>query len=190
MGTVSSFFYGYSAQQIAEWCGTSLKTAQLYKAGRRKPSRQALRLFSLFRDGRVLSGVWRDCCVRGDRLVDPEDQSVTLGQLRAYWIVMQLAAEYARLLGPDQQERYYDALQLAIPNQRGASAAVPRRSARQAPLHRVTLSTHPTRPTNRPLLYRSLNEKRATDGPPQKIQDVSRRPRRLTLVKGGRAPRA
>jgi hypothetical protein len=57
--------------------------------------------------------VWRDCCVRGDRLFDPEDRTVTLGQLRAYWIVMQLAAEYARLLGPDQQERFYEALKIA-----------------------------------------------------------------------------
>jgi len=61
----------------------------------------------------VLSGVWRDCCVRGDRLIDPEDRGVTLGQLRAYWIVMQLAAEYARLLGPAEQQRFSEALRIA-----------------------------------------------------------------------------
>jgi hypothetical protein len=113
MGTVSRLFDGYPAELIAEWCAVSVKTAELYKAGSRKPSRQALRLFALFRDGRVLAGAWRDCCVRGDRLIDPEDQGLTLGQLRAYWIVMQLAAEYARMLGPAQQERFYEALKIA-----------------------------------------------------------------------------
>jgi hypothetical protein len=110
MGTVSNLFEGYPAELIAEWCAVSVKTAALYKAGTRKPSRQAIRLFALFRDGRVLAGAWRECCVRGDRLFDPDERAVTVGQLRAYWIVMQLAAEYARMLGPDQQERYYDAL--------------------------------------------------------------------------------
>jgi hypothetical protein len=111
--SVFSIFDGYPAELIAEWCAVSVKSASLYKTGRRKASRQALRLFVLHRDGRVLSGVWRDCCIRGDRLIDPEDQGVTVGQLRAYWIAMQLAAEYARLLGPAQQERFYEALKIA-----------------------------------------------------------------------------
>jgi hypothetical protein len=46
-------------------------------------------------------------------LVDPEGRTVTVGQLRAYWIVMQLAAELARQAGPDAQERYYRALGMA-----------------------------------------------------------------------------
>lgn len=100
MGTVLSIFYGYSPELIAEWCAVSRKTARLYQSGARKPSRQALRLFTLNRDGKIICGVWRQCCVRGDRLFDPEDRMVTLGHLRAYWIVMQLTAEYARLLGP------------------------------------------------------------------------------------------
>lgn|ERR1700687_3465669 len=110
---VFSIFDGYPAELIAEWCAVSRKTAELYKAGSRKPSRQALRLFALYRDGRVLSGAWRECSIRGDRLFDPEDCAVTLDQLRAYWVVMQLAAEYARLLGPAQQERFYEALKIA-----------------------------------------------------------------------------
>jgi hypothetical protein len=67
------------------------------------------------------------CCIRGDRLFDPEDRAVTLGQLRAYWIVMQLAAEFARLLGPAQQERFYEALKNALLSRSHQSDCVSRR---------------------------------------------------------------
>jgi hypothetical protein len=113
MAAVASIFDGFPAELIARWCAVSVKSARLYKSGARKPSRQALRLFSLYRNERVLTGVWAECSVRGDQLVDPEGQVVTVAQLRAYWIVMQLAAEYARLLGPAQQERFYEALKIA-----------------------------------------------------------------------------
>lgn len=36
-------FYGYPAELVARWCGVSLSTTRAWKAGRRKPSRQALR---------------------------------------------------------------------------------------------------------------------------------------------------
>lgn len=114
MAVVSSIFEGYPAELIARWCAVSVKTAQLYKAGVRRPSRQALRLFSLHRDERVLTGPWADCSVRGAHLVDPEGQTLTLGQLRAYWIVMALAAELARQAGPEAQERYYEALGVGV----------------------------------------------------------------------------
>ena len=55
-----SIFYGYPDQLIARWCGVSVATARLYKSGARKPSRQALRLFALYRDGRVLDDHGRD----------------------------------------------------------------------------------------------------------------------------------
>lgn len=108
-----SIFDGYSAELIGRWCAVSLKTARLYKAGQRKPSRQALRLFTLYRQGRLLTGAWSECAVRGECLVDPDGAAVTVGQLRAYWIVMQLAAELARQAGPEAQERYYRALGMA-----------------------------------------------------------------------------
>jgi hypothetical protein len=110
VATVSSLFEGFPAELIARWCGVSVKTARLYKAGVRRPSRQALRLFTLYRDERVLCGPWGECSVRGEHLVDPDGQTVTVGQLRAYWIVMALAAELARRAGPDAQERYYEAI--------------------------------------------------------------------------------
>ena len=46
-------FYGYPVELIADWCAASRHTAYLYKIGARKPSKQALRLFVLNRDGRV-----------------------------------------------------------------------------------------------------------------------------------------
>jgi len=159
---VLSIFDGYSAALIAEWCAVSIKTATLYKSNWRKPSRQALRVFVLHRDGRVLSDVWRDCCVRGDRLIDPEDQGVTLGQLRAYWIVMQLAAEYAR--------------------RRSQVHALARRAgaARRASHHPLASSMHPTRTTPAPCAAGSVWHRRAMDGPPQKdtgtCRDAKRRP--------------
>ena len=89
-------FYGYPAELIARWCGVSVQTAKLYKSGARKPSRQVLKIFVLHRDGRVLGPEWREWSVRGDKLVSPEGQESTHGQLNAYWLVMQLARELAR----------------------------------------------------------------------------------------------
>lgn len=106
-------FNGYTVEVIQRWCAVSPQTAYLYKIGARKPSRQSLRLFVLHRDGLVLSGAWAKCCVREDRLFDPDGQPITVSQLRAYLIVMQMAAEYARQLGPKQQLQFYEVLRLA-----------------------------------------------------------------------------
>ncbi|MGA8708257.1 MAG: hypothetical protein WB646_14870 [Steroidobacteraceae bacterium] len=46
-------------------------------------------------------------------MIDPDGATLTVGQLRAYWIVMQLAAELARKAGPEAQERHYRALGIA-----------------------------------------------------------------------------
>lgn len=71
-------FYGYPPELIARWCSVSEQTALLYKTGARKPSRQALRLFVLHRDGRVFSSDWKDWAIHKDRLVNPERQKYTL----------------------------------------------------------------------------------------------------------------
>ena len=90
-----TIFYGYPPELIARWCGVSEHTAYLYKIGARKPSRQALRLFTLHRDGRVLGPEWRAWAIHKDRLVSPEGQETTQNQLAAYWLIMQLARELA-----------------------------------------------------------------------------------------------
>jgi len=89
-------FYGYPPELIARWCDVSLHTAYLYKIGARKPSRQALRLFVMHRDGRVLGPEWGKWAVHQNKLVSPEGQETTQGQLNAYWLIMQLALELAR----------------------------------------------------------------------------------------------
>jgi hypothetical protein len=109
---VLTAFYGYPADIVARWCAVSLDTAKLYKAGKRKPSRQSLKLFALHRDGYVLDEAWKGWCARGGKLTDPEGNSTTQTQLRAYWIVMQYAAELAAR-DPDERERFYTLLRRA-----------------------------------------------------------------------------
>jgi hypothetical protein len=105
--TILSIFDGYPAEVIARWCAVSVKTAQLYKAGIRRPSRQSLRLFALQRDRQILGEPWAGWLVNGDSIVDPDGNSTTVLQLRAYFLVIQLAAAQARELGPDHQAMFY-----------------------------------------------------------------------------------
>ncbi len=86
-------FYGYPVEVIQAWCCVSHQTACLYKSGSRKPSKQALRLFELHRDGRVLGPEWREWSVIKDRLATPEGKEFTRGQLDAHWLIVQLARE-------------------------------------------------------------------------------------------------
>ena len=104
-------FYGYPVELIQQWCGVARQTAYLYKIGARKPSKQALRLFVLHRDRRVLAESWDGWCVKKDRLVDPDGNETSQGQLRAYWMVVQLAHELAREAG--RVDEYYQLLKLA-----------------------------------------------------------------------------
>jgi hypothetical protein len=94
---VLGLFYSYPVELVAEWCAVSLGTAASWKCGVAKPSRQALRLFELHRDHRVLAAdAWAGWQVRGDRLIDPEGNSTTQGQLRAYAIGIRLFRDMAR----------------------------------------------------------------------------------------------
>lgn len=88
-------FYGYPVELIERWCAVSRQTAQLYKSGVRKPSKQALRLFVLHRDGRVLDDQWKGFGIHRDKLVDPEGHEFDPGQLRSHWLIVQLAQELA-----------------------------------------------------------------------------------------------
>ena len=101
-------FHGYPAWVIAQWCGVSLSTARAYKSGKRRPPRPVLRLWSLYRDRRVLGSEWEGWLIQANTLVDPDGNVTTLNQLRAYCFVMQLAAAQARELGPDAQDRFYE----------------------------------------------------------------------------------
>jgi hypothetical protein len=93
---VLSVFYGYPAELIARWCGVAPATVTLWKQNKRKPSRQALRLFTLHRDNLVLGEPWRGYQLKGATIIDPEGNATSQAQLRAYWLIMQYAAELAR----------------------------------------------------------------------------------------------
>jgi hypothetical protein len=105
-------FYGYPVALIEQWCGVSRTTARLYKNGIRKPSRQALRLFTLHRDGRVLGPGWELWKVTKDVLVDPDGNETTRRQLVAYWIVVQFARELASR-DPETRKEFWELLKRA-----------------------------------------------------------------------------
>jgi hypothetical protein len=111
-GSPPIIFYGYSAQQVAEWCSVSLATAKAYKDGIRKPSRQALKLFTLYRQELVLGPEWRGFTVRKGTIVDPAGVVTTRPQLEGYQIIMQWAA-FVASRDPELQHEFYELLKRA-----------------------------------------------------------------------------
>lgn len=93
---VFGVFYGFPAELVAEWCGVHVRTAQRWKDGRSQPSLSALKLFRLHSERRVLGKEWNGWLINQGNLVDPEGQSTTQGQLRAYAHVYALCRELAR----------------------------------------------------------------------------------------------
>ena len=90
---VSTVFFGYSVQLLSQWCLVDEETALRWKRGEQDPSPQALLLFKLHRDGRILGPEWEGWHIRDGQIVDPENQSTTQGQLRAYYVNYQLLRE-------------------------------------------------------------------------------------------------
>ncbi len=72
----ASPFYGYPAEVIAEWCGVSVGTAEHYKSGRRKPPTPVLRLFRLYRDGKILGDEWHEYKIVNGKLFGPDGRFV------------------------------------------------------------------------------------------------------------------
>lgn len=91
--TRSNPFYGCSAEVIGEWCGVSVGTADHWKAGGRRHSRSALRLFRLYRDGKVLDQVWEDYRIVDGELRSSHGRLVTPSHLALYALVWQALAE-------------------------------------------------------------------------------------------------
>jgi hypothetical protein len=89
----ASPFYGYPAEVIAEWCGVSVGTAAHYKAGRRKPPTPVLRLFRLYRDGKVLGKEWDGYNVSGEKLFGPNSRHVRPSDIALTGLVWQALAE-------------------------------------------------------------------------------------------------
>ena len=89
----ASPFYGYPAEVIAEWCGVSVGTAEHYKAGRRKPPTPVLRLFRLYRDGKVLGKEWEGYKAHKEKLFGPDGHFVTGSHISHLSILCQKMAE-------------------------------------------------------------------------------------------------
>jgi hypothetical protein len=89
-----------------------VKTAREWKAGRRKPSLQALRLFGLYRDRRVLTAEWRGWVVKPNAIVDPDGNETGRSQLFGYFLVLQWASELASR-DPATLEHYHQILRRA-----------------------------------------------------------------------------
>ena len=89
----ASPFYGYPAEVIAEWCGVSIGTAEHYKAGRRKPPTPVLRLFRLYRDGKVLGRTWDQYKIVAEKLFCPDGRFVTEAHISHLTIVCEMLAE-------------------------------------------------------------------------------------------------
>ena len=107
-----AIFSGYPVELVARWCAVSLSTARQYKSGKRNPSLQALRLFTLHRDQLVLTNQWRGWKINGDSIVDPDGNATTRGQLHGYSLILQWVAAVAAR-DPSTQRQYYELLKRA-----------------------------------------------------------------------------
>lgn len=86
-------FYGYPAEVIAQWCCVSIGTAKKYKNGQRKPSKSAMHLFELYRDGRILDDAWNGYrCVNG-QLWDNSGKSVRPGHFQMLGLLWHALSE-------------------------------------------------------------------------------------------------
>lgn len=85
----ASPFYGFPAEIIAEWCGVSVGTAEHYKAGRRKPPTPVLRLFRLYRDGKVLDKDWKEYKMIEGKLFGPDGRHVKPSDIALMCLVWQ-----------------------------------------------------------------------------------------------------
>jgi hypothetical protein len=103
--TTLSVFYGYPEALVAQWCGVSVATARAWKQGRRKPSRPALRLFTLHRDRRVLGKEWKDWVIERGTIVDPAGIATTVAQLEHFAFILQYAS-YLASLSPETQAEF------------------------------------------------------------------------------------
>ena len=97
-------FYGFPAELIAEWCGVSVGTAQHYKSGRRKPPTPVLRLFRLYRDGKVLGKDWDGYKVVNGEMISPDGRKTHPSDIVLMGLVWQALAE-------KDPESYYALLQ-------------------------------------------------------------------------------
>lgn len=110
--TTSLLFYSFPPALIAEWCQITYQQATRLKRGECTPPKGTWRLFQLYSKHQVLTPEFRGWRVVGNKIIDPEGNATTAGQLRAYALMMQLMAELTR---DDQakRDRFREILEVA-----------------------------------------------------------------------------
>jgi hypothetical protein len=127
---VPALFHGFSVDRIADWCHVTRGTAYLYKIGQRKPSKQAVALFVLHRDRRVLTVEWKGWLLKPDSLVDPEGQETSRNLLRGYAFMLQYVRHLlAECLGAEGVDKYWKLLGASEAERSAFGAEQPGRSA-------------------------------------------------------------
>lgn len=76
---------------VAEWCAISVETAKHFLSGRRRPSPPVRKLYDLYREGKVLGPEWEGWRIKGDRLLDPHGNEMSIQLLEHWQLVCQLA---------------------------------------------------------------------------------------------------
>ncbi len=104
-------FGGYSNEWIAEVCCVSPKTVRDWRFGRKKPSLQALKLFRLHAERRVLDEGFKGWLVNKGTLVDPEGNILTQGQLRSYYLKLSYLSSLCETNGPEFLREYWRLLE-------------------------------------------------------------------------------
>lgn len=96
----------------------SLSTAYLYKIGQRRPSKQAVRLFVLHRDRRVLTDEWKGWRLTEHCLIDPEGNETHRNMLRGYAMMLQYASFWAaEARGKAGRDKFWDLLKkMSLPH--------------------------------------------------------------------------
>lgn len=89
----ASPFYGYPAEVIADVCGISVGSAEHFKAGRRTPPTPVLRLFRLYRDGKILDDDWSEYKIVKGNMYGPDGRAVRPNHIALMGLVWQALAE-------------------------------------------------------------------------------------------------
>jgi hypothetical protein len=96
-------FYSYPDCLIAQVCVVHIQTARHWNSGIRKPGATALRLWSLYTDGRILTDEWTRWGVRG---ASAGTLTAEIGRTRPFPTPGNISGgAYRRCAGPCVQDR-------------------------------------------------------------------------------------
>lgn len=91
-----AIFHGFPPTLIAAVLCCTRQTADHFKRGTRRPGATAMRLWTLYHNGRILGDEWHGWSARDGALFDPQGRRTTVAMLNAYAYVWDLARELAR----------------------------------------------------------------------------------------------